>query len=49
MVQTMPNANDLVLEGKELAKDFLQGEAKIEVLRSVSIRVRAGERIVGIR
>jgi lipoprotein-releasing system ATP-binding protein len=45
MVQTMPNANDLVLEGKELAKDFLQGEAKIEVLRSVSIRVRAGERI----
>jgi len=41
----MPNANDLVLEGKELAKDFLQGEAKIEVLRSVSIRVRAGERI----
>jgi lipoprotein-releasing system ATP-binding protein len=45
MVQTMPNANNLVLEGKELAKDFLQGEAKIEVLRSVSIRVRAGERI----
>ena len=41
----MPNANNLVLEGKELAKDFLQGEAKIEVLRSVSIRVRAGERI----
>jgi lipoprotein-releasing system ATP-binding protein len=45
MVQTMSNANNLVLEGKELAKDFLQGEAKIEVLRSVSIRVRAGERI----
>ncbi len=41
----MSNANDLVLEGKELAKVFLQGEAKIEVLRSVSIRVRAGERI----
>ena len=41
----MPNANNLVLEGKELAKVFLQGEAKIEVLRSVSIRVRAGERI----
>jgi len=45
MVQTMPNANNLVLEGKELAKDFVQGEAKIQVLRSVSIRVRAGERI----
>jgi len=41
----MPNANSLVLEGKELAKDFVQGEAKIQVLRSVSIRVRAGERI----
>ena len=41
----MPNANNLVLEGKELAKDFVQGEAKIQVLRSVSIRVRAGERI----
>jgi lipoprotein-releasing system ATP-binding protein len=41
----MPNANSLVLEGKELAKDFVQGEAKIQVLKSVSIGVRAGERI----
>jgi lipoprotein-releasing system ATP-binding protein len=45
MVQTMPNANRLVLEGKELAKDFLQGEARIQVLKAVSIDVRAGERI----
>jgi lipoprotein-releasing system ATP-binding protein len=45
MVHTMANANRLVLEGKELAKDFVQGEAKIQVLKSVSIGVRAGERI----
>jgi lipoprotein-releasing system ATP-binding protein len=41
----MSNTNSLVLEGRELAKDFVQGEAKIQVLKSVSIRVRAGERI----
>ena len=41
----MPNSDSVVLEGKELAKDFVQGGAKIQVLRSASIRVRAGERI----
>jgi lipoprotein-releasing system ATP-binding protein len=41
----MSKSNSLVLEGKELAKDFVQGGAKIQVLRAVSISVRAGERI----
>jgi lipoprotein-releasing system ATP-binding protein len=41
----MSKSNDLVLEGKELAKDFVQGGVKIQVLKAVSIRVRAGERI----
>ena len=41
----MPNSNDLVLEGKDLAKEFIQGGAKIQVLRAASISVRAGERI----
>ena len=45
MVQAMPNSNAVVLEGKELAKDFVQGGAKIRVLRAASISVRAGERI----
>ncbi len=35
----------LVLKGDELAKDFVQGGATIQVLRAVSIGVRAGERI----
>jgi lipoprotein-releasing system ATP-binding protein len=35
----------MVLEGKDLAKEFVQGDAKIQVLRAASIRVRAGERI----
>jgi lipoprotein-releasing system ATP-binding protein len=39
------DGNAVVLDGKDLAKEFLQGEAKIQVLRAVSIRVRAGERI----
>src|ERR1700738_4090954 len=41
----MPNSNAVVLEGKELAKEFIQGEVKIQVLRAASISVRAGERI----
>jgi lipoprotein-releasing system ATP-binding protein len=39
------DGNAVVLDGKDLAKEFVQGEAKIQVLRAVSIRVRAGERI----
>ena len=35
----------LVLEGADLAKDFIQGGVKLEVLRGASITVRAGERI----
>jgi lipoprotein-releasing system ATP-binding protein len=42
---TMPTTNAVVLEGTGLAKEFIQGGAKIEVLRAASIRVRAGERI----
>jgi lipoprotein-releasing system ATP-binding protein len=45
MEQTMSNSNAVVLEGKELAKEFIQGEVKIQVLRAASISVRAGERI----
>ena len=41
----MPNSNALVLEGRELAKDFIQGGVKIQVPRAASISVRAGERI----
>ena len=42
---TMPITKPVVLEGAELAKEFIQGGAKIEVLRAASILVRAGERI----
>ena len=42
---TMPIADAAVLEGKELAKEFIQGDVKIQVLRAASISVRAGERI----
>jgi lipoprotein-releasing system ATP-binding protein len=45
MGKTMPNSNALVLDGKDLAKDFVQGDVKIQVLRAASISVRAGERI----
>jgi lipoprotein-releasing system ATP-binding protein len=45
MDETMSNSNAVVLEGKELAKEFIQGEVKIQVLRAASISVRAGERI----
>jgi lipoprotein-releasing system ATP-binding protein len=41
----MANLNDIVLEGVDLAKDFIQGGVKLQVLRGASIRVRAGERI----
>src|ERR1700722_359390 len=41
----MPTTNAVVLEGTALAKEFIQGGAKIEVLRAASILVRAGERI----
>jgi lipoprotein-releasing system ATP-binding protein len=41
----MPNSDAMVLVGKDLAKEFVQGDAKIQVLRAASISVRAGERI----
>jgi lipoprotein-releasing system ATP-binding protein len=36
---------DLVLEGVDLAKDFVQGGVTLQVLSGASIRVAAGERI----
>jgi lipoprotein-releasing system ATP-binding protein len=39
------NSKAVVLDGKDLAKEFLQGDVKIQVLRAASITVRAGERI----
>ena len=42
---TMSNSDAMVLVGQDLAKDFVQGDAKIRVLRAASISVRAGERI----
>jgi len=41
----MSNSDEVVLLGKDLAKEFIQGDAKIQVLRAASISVRAGERI----
>jgi lipoprotein-releasing system ATP-binding protein len=41
----MSNSDEVVLLGKDLAKEFVQGDAKIQVLRAASISVRAGERI----
>jgi lipoprotein-releasing system ATP-binding protein len=41
----MLNSADIVLEGEDLAKDFVQGGVTLQVLRGASIRVRAGERI----
>src|SRR5271155_1929878 len=41
----MTNSNSVVLEGTDLAKEFIQGGVKLQVLRGASIRVRAGERI----
>ncbi|HXC09762.1 MAG TPA: ATP-binding cassette domain-containing protein [Steroidobacteraceae bacterium] len=34
-----------MLEGEDLAKDFVQGGVTLQVLRGAAIRVRAGERI----
>ena len=39
------NSNDIVLEGEDLAKDFVQGGVTLQVLRGAAICVRAGERI----
>jgi lipoprotein-releasing system ATP-binding protein len=39
------NSNDIVLEGEDLAKDFVQGGVTLQVLRGAAIRVRAAERI----
>jgi len=41
----MTSGGSIVLEGIDLAKDFIQGGVKLEVLRGASIRVRAAERI----
>jgi lipoprotein-releasing system ATP-binding protein len=41
----MPNSDTVVLEGTDLAKEFVQGGVKLQVLRGASIRVCAGERI----
>jgi lipoprotein-releasing system ATP-binding protein len=41
----MIDSNDSVLEGEDLAKDFVQGGVTLHVLRGAAIRVRAGERI----
>jgi lipoprotein-releasing system ATP-binding protein len=41
----MMNSNDIVLEGEDLAKDFVQGGVTLQVLRGAAIRVRAGERV----
>jgi lipoprotein-releasing system ATP-binding protein len=41
----MSNSDAVVLLGKDLAKEFVQGDVKIQVLRAASISVRAGERI----
>ena len=43
--QTMSNSNTVVLEGVDLAKDFIQGGVRLQVLRGASICVHAGERI----
>ena len=41
----MPNPDTVVLQGTDLAKEFIQGGVKLQVLRGASITVRAGERI----
>jgi lipoprotein-releasing system ATP-binding protein len=41
----MQNSNHIVLQGTDLAKDFIQGGVTLEVLRGASITVRSGERI----
>ena len=41
----MSNANDLVLEGTGLVKEFVQGATTLRVLGGANIEVRRGERI----
>ncbi len=41
----MYNANDLVLEGTDLIKEFIQGATTLRVLRGACVAVRGGERI----
>ena len=41
----MSNSNNVVLEGVDLVKEFVQGGVTLQVLRGASISVRAGERI----
>src|SRR5271155_4298651 len=41
----MTNSNSVVLEGTDLAKEFIQGGVKLQVLRGASIKVLAGERV----
>ncbi len=41
----MSNANDFVLQGSGLVKEFVQGATTLQVLRGASIAVRGGERI----
>jgi lipoprotein-releasing system ATP-binding protein len=41
----MPKTNDVVLEGVDLYKDFIQGGVTLQVLRGAHIKVCAGERI----
>ena len=38
-------SNELVLEGKDLCKEFTQGGVVLQVLRGASIAVRRGERV----
>jgi lipoprotein-releasing system ATP-binding protein len=41
----VPKSNDVVLEGVDLVKEFVQGGVTLTVLRGASISVRTGERI----
>jgi lipoprotein-releasing system ATP-binding protein len=41
----MSNANEVVLQGTDLVKEFIQGGVTLQVLRGASITVHAGERI----
>jgi len=41
----MTTANEMVLEGAGLVKEFVQGATRLQVLAGASIEVRAGERI----
>jgi lipoprotein-releasing system ATP-binding protein len=41
----MREEHSVVLEGRDLVKEFVQGGVTLEVLRGASITVRAGERI----